>query len=119
MCVLRARAKQRMSCGKAGIQIARNRIFCVKGSFDEQARYWRNVRRHTNRDKRNVECDFDGATLRYFYSYVAQETHVLRNSSNDPKRKRKQNIYRFVAGKIEDIESHNPTANHVSKTLRL
>ena len=24
-----------MSCGKAGIQSARNRIFCVKGSFDE------------------------------------------------------------------------------------
>ena len=33
--VLRARAKQRMSCGKAGIQSARNRIFCLKGSFDE------------------------------------------------------------------------------------
>ena len=57
--------------------------------------------------------------MRYFRSNVAQETCALRKRSNDPKRKRKQNIYRFVAGKIEDIESHNPTANHVSKTLRL
>ena len=55
----------------------------------------------------------------YFRSNVAQETCAVRKSSNDPKRKRKQNIYRFVAGKIEENESQSPSVIHVSKTPHL